>query len=272
MKTAEQLFNAYNSQGPNPWKTFDGRDVPRWDSPTMTDQVRAKWEAVARELEELKTKTQPGGVDGVSIHSSLKDFECASVLMSLALERRRQDQKWGQQNHLDGTASPWWKEFGHTSDLAKQLCGRAAEQGSLTWFHILHEEMCEAFEETDPKKLRVELIQTAAVIVAWIEAIERRPRLAFEALAKKGLNVYANETEWFVATSPEHAEQLCRDNYGEVTVDETDVSAGPWNRIPDDAVIDIKSDETGKVESKTAREWCDTYDGHTGFLASSEHF
>jgi hypothetical protein len=42
---AERLFNAYNEQGPNPWKTFDGRDVPRW--PSLSDQVRQKWLAVA---------------------------------------------------------------------------------------------------------------------------------------------------------------------------------------------------------------------------------
>jgi hypothetical protein len=42
---AEQLFNAYNEQGPNPWKTWDGKDVPRWDA--INDQVRAKWRAVA---------------------------------------------------------------------------------------------------------------------------------------------------------------------------------------------------------------------------------
>jgi hypothetical protein len=42
---AEKMFNAYNEQGPNPWKTFDGRDVPRWDA--INDQVRAKWNAAA---------------------------------------------------------------------------------------------------------------------------------------------------------------------------------------------------------------------------------
>lgn len=45
LNIAEKFFNAYNEQGPNPWKTFDGRDVPRWDS--LNDQVRAKWCAVA---------------------------------------------------------------------------------------------------------------------------------------------------------------------------------------------------------------------------------
>lgn len=45
IERAERLFNAYNEQGPNPWKTFDGRDVPRWDG--LNDQVRAKWVAVA---------------------------------------------------------------------------------------------------------------------------------------------------------------------------------------------------------------------------------
>lgn len=56
MKTGEQLFNIYNEQGPNPWKTFDGRDVPRWDA--VSDQVRAKWNAVAaaqdNELEDVR--------------------------------------------------------------------------------------------------------------------------------------------------------------------------------------------------------------------------
>lgn len=44
---ARRMFDAYNAQGPNPWKTFDGRDVPRWDA--LSDQVRAKWTAAAAE-------------------------------------------------------------------------------------------------------------------------------------------------------------------------------------------------------------------------------
>lgn len=48
---ARALFEAYNEEGPNPWKTFDGRDVPRWEG--LTDQVRAKWIAAARRAAEL---------------------------------------------------------------------------------------------------------------------------------------------------------------------------------------------------------------------------
>lgn len=42
---AIKFFNAYNEQGPNPWKTFDGRDVPKW--PDLNEQVQSKWMAVA---------------------------------------------------------------------------------------------------------------------------------------------------------------------------------------------------------------------------------
>jgi hypothetical protein len=36
------------------------------------------------------------------------------------------------------------------------------------------EEVREAMAESDPAKLRVELVQVAAVSVAWIEALDRR--------------------------------------------------------------------------------------------------
>lgn len=42
---AEQLFDAYNAAGPNPGKTWDGKDVPPFDA--CGEQVQAKWCAVA---------------------------------------------------------------------------------------------------------------------------------------------------------------------------------------------------------------------------------
>jgi len=42
---AQELFQAYNDQGPNPWKTHDGKPVPPWNE--LSEQVQAKWTAVA---------------------------------------------------------------------------------------------------------------------------------------------------------------------------------------------------------------------------------
>ncbi len=42
---AELFFTSYNEQPPNPWTTWDNKDVPRW--PALNDQVRSKWLAVA---------------------------------------------------------------------------------------------------------------------------------------------------------------------------------------------------------------------------------
>lgn len=43
---AKRMFDAYNAQGPNPGKTYDGKSVPPWES--LGDQVQGKWIAAAR--------------------------------------------------------------------------------------------------------------------------------------------------------------------------------------------------------------------------------
>lgn len=45
LELAEYAFRTYNDQGPNPWKTFDGRSVPTWDE--ISEQVKSKWLASA---------------------------------------------------------------------------------------------------------------------------------------------------------------------------------------------------------------------------------
>jgi hypothetical protein len=60
------------------------------------------------------------------------------------------------------------------AEHAKAMTDAAAEAGVVTWRDILHEEVCEAFAETDPEALRAELVQVAAVAVKWVEAIDRR--------------------------------------------------------------------------------------------------
>jgi len=87
-------------------------------------------------------------------------------------ERKRQEAKWGEQNHPDGTDTERWTKA--AANNARILCDRAAKEGKLTFRHILTEETAEAFAEVDADKLRAELVQVAAVAVCWIESIDRR--------------------------------------------------------------------------------------------------
>lgn len=91
------------------------------------------------------------------------------VLPEIADERERQDERWGEQNHPDGTG-PGYRV--HAIE-ARVRCQRAARIGLVTYKDILEEEVYEAFAETDPVELRKELIQVAAVAVAWIEKLDR---------------------------------------------------------------------------------------------------
>ena len=62
----------------------------------------------------------------------------------------------------------------HRRDRAIHATDSANAAGVLTWLHILNEEVQEAFAETDDAKLRVELVQVAAMAQKWIAAIDAR--------------------------------------------------------------------------------------------------
>lgn len=93
-------------------------------------------------------------------------------------ERVRQDTKWGQQNHPDGTGPYVSFAMGPCYMIDAAENARARCQGNAlgedNWRDILLEEVFEALAEGDRDGLRRELIQVAAVAVAWVEAIDRR--------------------------------------------------------------------------------------------------
>lgn len=107
------------------------------------------------------------------------------VLLEVHRERAAQDARWGQQDHPDGTG-PKRRSPGATAAAASETendivairlrhrCNRAFAIGNGTWEAILSEEYAEALAEEDPARLRTELLQVAAVCVAWVEAIDRR--------------------------------------------------------------------------------------------------
>ncbi|ABS03238.1 hypothetical protein [Kineococcus radiotolerans] len=94
-----------------------------------------------------------------------------TVLDQVQAELARQDAKWNEQNHPDGTGGATYRSL---SNVFRQHCDLATAQGQLTWTDILREEVHEAFAEDDPQLLRAELIQVAAVAVQWIGALDRR--------------------------------------------------------------------------------------------------
>ena len=117
-----------------------------------------------------------GPVDGAGLLAIACPVPTGLALQSIAAERRRQDEKWGPigspgRQYPDGTGSELARSL---AALCRDACDGAARDGSITWAHIAGEEFAEALAETDPVKLRAELVQDAAVRAAWIEAIDQR--------------------------------------------------------------------------------------------------
>ena len=99
------------------------------------------------------------------------------IFEEIALERKRQDEKWGKQNHpmtvvVDRNMLPP-KSF--LMDRLKTCKHRNEHEGKpKCWYYILEEEVCEAFLETDPVKAKEKFIKVCAVGVQIIEALDRQ--------------------------------------------------------------------------------------------------
>jgi predicted house-cleaning noncanonical NTP pyrophosphatase (MazG superfamily)/8-oxo-dGTP pyrophosphatase MutT (NUDIX family) len=112
-----------------------------------------------------RVKAAEGQPGDVNIPGSM-----ARVLADVAAERAAQDAMWGLQEFPDGTGP----ERTDAAERAKSACRDAWSRGELTWRHILTEEYFEALAESEPRALRAELVQTAAVAVKWIQSLDRR--------------------------------------------------------------------------------------------------
>jgi hypothetical protein len=100
-----------------------------------------------------------------------------TVLEDIREERRRQVEKWGVQSHPD--LSDFAEDgirhwYGSMAENWKKMNDSPLEGLELDWRGILLEEVFEAIAEESPTRLRAELVQVAAVAVAWIEDIDSR--------------------------------------------------------------------------------------------------
>lgn len=106
-------------------------------------------------------------------------------------EALRSTVKHGDQHYLPSGTGPrvyplWFaRDVRHPEETRATYIANAAKQhtdaksaalgdGTVTWLDILLEEVFEASAEDDPAKLREELVQSASVILKWIEALDRR--------------------------------------------------------------------------------------------------
>lgn len=113
----------------------------------------------------------------------LKDLLSTSAVLDAVLaERGRQDKKWGVQSHpshhphiTSGKSTLPRSTFYAIpeADLAKARVESAARNDELSWAEIAIEEFCEAIEAGNETDLRTELVQCAAVLVAWVEHLDR---------------------------------------------------------------------------------------------------
>lgn len=94
------------------------------------------------------------------------------ILDDVIAETVRADEKFGPQYDIPNGTGFFWQQ--HEAVLARMTCQSAFAAGDGTWHAILHEEVAEAFAESDPTLLRAELLQVAAVALRWVDAIDER--------------------------------------------------------------------------------------------------
>ena len=105
----------------------------------------------------------------------------SSVLEDVADERSRQFARYGTNEDLEhGTGTPWLFPVSQLPASAVEASFRAEYEdvettvGRPNWMRLVREEVAEAFAETDPARLREELIQVAALCVSWVEKIDQQ--------------------------------------------------------------------------------------------------
>ncbi len=116
-------------------------------------------------------------------------IERYGVLKEVAIERQRQDAKWGVQNHPDLPEEAIQLDPAERCEyfslmaesVAKTACEEAFKDGRGSYADIFLEEVSEAIAAANnEKRLREELVQCAAVACAWVECIDRRGATGME--------------------------------------------------------------------------------------------
>ena len=107
------------------------------------------------------------------------------VLADVRTHRAEQRARYGSNTDLpDGTGPDvrWLSTFPSMScrssaELIEIRLRQEYESHGVvapSWMHLVREEVAEAFMESDPVRLREELVQVAALCVSWMETLDAR--------------------------------------------------------------------------------------------------
>lgn len=100
------------------------------------------------------------------------------LFKEILAERVRQDNEWAPQSMPSvlnvGTDIRHSRYLIPDEDSAKFNRERAFQNGIGTWAHIFIEEVCEAVAAKNEADRRMELVQCAAIIFAWISDIDNK--------------------------------------------------------------------------------------------------
>lgn len=104
-----------------------------------------------------------------------------AVLNDVYVHRAEQVREYGTNaDLLDGTGPgvSWLHPLSVSSavKIEEKFREEYASHGvpAPSWMHLVREEVAEAFMETNPDRLREELIQVAALCVSWLEQLDAR--------------------------------------------------------------------------------------------------
>ncbi len=102
------------------------------------------------------------------------------IIYEILTERKRQDEKFGEHNRRTSdqmlSVLPCERYGLPSEEVIKSHTDEAMEVGKLTFAHVVTEELVEAISAKTTEHQREELVQCAASIIQWIEAIDRKKK------------------------------------------------------------------------------------------------
>jgi hypothetical protein len=114
-----------------------------------------------------------------------RDADEVVVMIDVLKELHRAQAKFPGQHLPSGTGPDvvWvpgkWATAREMANVLRAMTDAASEDGTLTWRHVILEEVGEALAETDPAALRAEVVQVAAMALRWLLDLDEPQPVAF---------------------------------------------------------------------------------------------